>query len=156
MQSFSPIISQDATTLILGTFPSITSLDKSEYYGHKRNAFWPIMEALFNRSIDNYSAKKQIILSNKLALWDVCNTCERKNSEDSTIKDIVPNKIKELIDEKGIKKVIFNGKTAANLYKKEIGYFPKNVTFLTLFSTSPADPTPFEEKRKEWKKALFS
>lgn len=154
MNCFGPIVSSDANTLILGSFPSIVSLEKTEYYGHKCNAFWPIMSSLFNHSIENYEEKTALILQNRLALWDVCYTCKRDGSMDSTIKETVPNEIPKLLDDGNITKVIFNGQTAARLYKKTVAYYPDNITFLTVISTSPAATKPFEEKLKIWKEAL--
>ena len=52
IEGFEPIISIDASILILGSMPSTTSINLQQYYGHPRNAFWPIMSALFNDNID--------------------------------------------------------------------------------------------------------
>jgi len=46
LDGFAPIVSCNAKVLILGTMPSVASLLKQQYYGHPRNAFWPIMDAL--------------------------------------------------------------------------------------------------------------
>ncbi len=155
MNCFGPIIAPDANTLILGSFPSVVSLEKTEYYGHRYNAFWPIMAKLFDHSIANYEEKTELILNNRLALWDVCYSCKRDGSMDSTIKDTIPNEIPKLLDGSTITKVIFNGQTAAKLYKQTVGYYPSNITYITVISTSPAATKPFEEKLKTWENALF-
>ena len=40
---FRPIVFNDSKILILGSFPSIDSFDKSFYYAHPRNQFWKIV-----------------------------------------------------------------------------------------------------------------
>ena len=47
--SFDPIVDDKSRVLILGTMPGVESLRKQEYYGHPRNAFWPIIAAVCGR-----------------------------------------------------------------------------------------------------------
>ncbi len=47
IRGFDPIVGPGARVLVLGTIPSARSLELGQYYGHSRNAFWPIMQALF-------------------------------------------------------------------------------------------------------------
>jgi hypoxanthine-DNA glycosylase len=85
--SFAPIADKDSKVLLLGTMPGQRSLKLQQYYGHKRNHFWKIIFHLFDKPFtDDYERKIELLLSNKIALWDVLQTCEGKGSLDSNIK----------------------------------------------------------------------
>ena len=72
IDGFAPIISGNASVLILGTMPSEASLLKQQYYGHPRNAFWPIMSALFASDPELcYRRRKEMLMKNGIAVWDV-------------------------------------------------------------------------------------
>ena len=150
--SFTPIINKNSKVLILGTMPGIKSLEESEYYGNKRNAFWSILFNLFNEEMtEDYGKKKEFILKHKLALWDTLKQCYREGSLDSKIKNEAPNAIHTLITNyNSIKYIIFNGKGAEKFYKR---YFKpiKEISYITLASTSPANAQKtFDQKLKEW------
>ena len=49
IESFEPVVSTHAKILILGTMPSVLSLEKQEYYGNPQNAFWRILFGLWGR-----------------------------------------------------------------------------------------------------------
>ncbi len=150
--AFPYIAKPNATVLILGTMPGERSLVLDEYYGHPQNAFWKIMFALFDKPVNNdYTAKKKLLLSNKIALWDVLQFCERKGSLDSAIKNEVPNDFEAFFNaHPHIKVILFNGKKAAHFFKKYVGEV-HDIKLITLPSTSPANARMrFDEKLKEW------
>ncbi|MCT4542364.1 MAG: DNA-deoxyinosine glycosylase [Vallitalea sp.] len=87
--SFDPIIGDEPKVLILGTMPSVKSLEINEYYGFGRNHFWKIMSDLFMFDKDlSYEEGKRVLIKNKIALWDVIYSCEREGSLDKNIKNI--------------------------------------------------------------------
>ena len=94
---FDPIIAETPYVLILGSMPSVASLEKHEYYGYRHNRFWKIMSACFQMPIDHYAQKQQIILSHHLILWDVIHACEREGSLDSSIRKEIVNPIDRLV-----------------------------------------------------------
>ncbi len=150
--SFAPIINKNSKILILGTMPGIKSLEEQEYYAHPRNAFWKIMFRLFQKDFsENYEDRKNLILENRLALWDTLKLCYREGSLDTNIKDEEANEIHGLLEKyHNIHSLIFNGKNAEKYYRR---YFKKrlNIRYLTLPSTSPANATKsFDEKLAEW------
>lgn len=146
IRSFPPIADSRATVLILGTMPSEASLAKQQYYAHQRNAFWPIMGALFGANPElDYELRKGILLQNRVALWDVLARCRRQGSADSDIvKDsILTNDFEAFFQtHTAIQRVFFNGSTSEALYKKYVfPLLPAEVAVLhyqRLPSTSPA------------------
>ena len=76
-----------ARVLVLGSMPSVASLAKQEYYGHPRNAFWPIMGRLFGAGPElPYDQRKAVLCERGVAVWDVLKTCRRAGSLDTSIR----------------------------------------------------------------------
>lgn len=124
--------------MILGSMPSVTSLEKQEYYGFKHNRFWKIMETVFHMPIDTYEAKQAIIYQHHILLWDVIGECEREGSLDSKIKHEVVNNIAEMLqDYPNIDRIICNGRKSYDLYQKHFSQLAITCTYLP--STSNAN-----------------
>src|SRR2546428_7487968 len=82
-QGFDPIADSAARVLILGTLPSQVSLQKGQYYAQPRNVFWKIMSELFSFDrLASYSARTDRLISEGVALWDVCHSADRPGSLD--------------------------------------------------------------------------
>ena len=157
---FAPIVSSNASVLILGTMPSEASLLRQQYYGHPRNAFWPIMGMLFNSAPGLcYQLRKEMLIENGVAVWDVLQSCNRLGSLDSSIKlaTVKTNDFAGFFAEcKYIKRVFFNGRMAEKLYQKWIlptlSHRFSYLEYQCLPSTSPAYATlKFEQKIEAWK-----
>ena len=70
---FAPIFDSNSKVLILGSFPSPSSIEAGFYYGDSSNRFWNILGELFGKS--NLKAKPKdnkiaFLKSNRIALWD--------------------------------------------------------------------------------------
>lgn len=147
---FPPIIQADSKVMILGSMPGEKSLAEQQYYAHARNLFWPFMALLFNTNIpEHYEDKKSLLLSNKIAVWDVCDACVRQGSLDTAILDEIPNALDVLLEQyPNIKTIAFNGQKAASLFRK---YFKQKaaIMYITLPSTSPANAGISIDKKKE-------
>ena len=143
IKSFDPIFNQNCKILILGSCPSIKSLEQGEYYAHKQNRFWRVMFAICGaQPTDDYNAKKQMLLNNGIGLWDTIGLCERVGSLDSAIKDVVPNDVASLIKNSKVRCIVLNGNKAKSLFKHKI----EGVDIICLPSTSPANATWTSEK----------
>ena len=156
LHGFPPIESPQSTVLILGTGPSVRSALKQQYYGHERNAFWPIMRDLLGGDIDHYEQKWDLLLSHDIALWDVLSAFDRKGSADSAYTEVIPNDFNHFFQEHpAIERVLFNGKKAQEFYNRLVGIFPESCCFLVMPSTSPAYTLSYEEKRERWSEGLM-
>ncbi|MGM9525797.1 MAG: DNA-deoxyinosine glycosylase [Peptococcaceae bacterium] len=156
IHSFSPVIDGQCRVLVLGSMPSVVSLERQQYYGHKQNYFWPMLFSLLEEPYsDDYSKKKDLLLRHHIALWDVLASCEREGSLDSNITDEVPNPIGQLLtDYPSIRYILFNGGKAYQSFKK---YFPdllEQIAWQQMPSTSPAHTMKREEKRNRWQMIL--
>lgn len=162
IEGFPPIAGPDARVLVLGTCPSVASLAARRYYGHPRNAFWPIMEAIFagGGSLD-YSERAELLVANRVALWDVLHAAVRPGSLDSDIVSgtEVPNDVVGFLAEHpGIRAILFNGTAAESLFRRFVssGDLPDGLEFRRLPSTSPAHAgRTFGVKLGLWRDALM-
>ena len=148
--SFEPVCAEDALILILGTMPSVASLQQGFYYAHPRNAFWPILFDLMGEAYsEDIGARKRLLLGHRIALWDVARSAVRPGSLDSAIRQAEPNDIPGLLERcPGIRTVLLNGTTAHALYKKLLP--PLLVECALLPSTSPANTMAYAKKRAAW------
>jgi double-stranded uracil-DNA glycosylase len=133
-------------TLILGTHPSIKSLEEQQYFGHEQNAFWWIagdclgfrrrtgispltgkpyaiakhLKYDTNRML-SYQEQEKILVRYGFALWDIVGTCRRPGSLDQSIYDEQPNALREFAQQHQatLRRIVFaNGGTGCNIFKK--------------------------------------
>lgn len=157
---FPPVINPSATTLILGSIPGIASLDAVQYYAHPRNAFWSIMEAIYD--IDqalSYDDRIIALQQTNIALWDVFQQCHRQGSLDSAIKQTSsqPNDFLPFFEQHPlINHIVFNGQTASKAFMQTV--IPqingRQLSFFTAPSTSPAHAIPLAKKIEAWRIGL--
>ncbi|MBR3621033.1 MAG: DNA-deoxyinosine glycosylase [Clostridia bacterium] len=134
-----PVFDKDSRILILGSFPSVKSREAEFFYGHPQNRFWKVTSAVFGcETPQTIPEKREFLLKNHIAVWDVIARCDIENSADSTIKNVVPNDIGVILGKADIKEIFVNGRTAEKYYKKYI--FPlTGRQAVCLPSTSPAN-----------------
>lgn len=150
--SFEPIAGENARVLILGSIPGDRSLAQNEYYGHPQNRFWRVMARLCAQETPvSYPEKREMLLQNGIALWDVAHKAFRPGSMDSDIRDESPNDIPALAASlPQLHTIAFNGKTAERLYDRYFARIP-NLRYLSLPSTSPANARfSLERLCQEW------
>ncbi len=156
---FPPIVDAAANVLILGSLPSVKSIEAFEYYAHPQNTFWRIMGELFGAGPDiPYIRRAELLRLNKVAVWDVLASSVRPGSMDSAINETTasPNDFVSLFETySAISLICFNGQKAAGMFEKlvlsEHGDLRQGMSFETLPSTSPAFASmPFAEKLEKW------
>ncbi len=150
--TFEPIFDGNSKILILGTFPSVKSRENNFYYGHPQNRFWSVLaEILKTETPRSIPEKRQMLIENKIAIWDVVGSCEISNSSDVSIKNAQPNDIGIILGNANIKTIYANGKTAEKLYNKYLLRQTGKEIF-ALPSTSPANAAFSKEKLVDaWK-----
>ena len=162
VRSFEPVIGSNPRVIILGSMPGIASLEAVQYYAHPRNAFWPIMGALFefDHEVD-YDARIGEIRKLPIILWDSLQSCHRPGSLDSSI-DVASaraNDFPGLLQRfPEIRAIFFNGATSEKYFRRLA--LPKlpagsEIELLRLPSTSPAHAgMSFEQKLAAWRRIL--
>ena len=163
LTGFNCVADEHSEILILGSMPGAISIKQQQYYAHPRNAFWKIMEALYEIPVDyEYEARIELLRQNGVALWDVVHQCIRPGSLDTNIqlKSVQVNDFTALFKfSPAISKVYFNGGKSAELFKKKalpaISDAMKTLEYLQLPSTSPANARlSFQQKLNEWQQLI--
>lgn len=157
---FPPVARQDARILVLGSLPGQRSIAAQQYYAHPQNAFWPIMQGLFDIEGD-YDSRCRQLLDQRVALWDVLGSSVRPGSMDSDIQmdSAQPNDFQDFFEtHTAIEIVAFNGKKAEQMFARlvQTRVLPPATRFVGLPSTSPAYAAmPFSGKLSAWRTALL-
>lgn len=148
-----PVYDADSQILILGSFPSVKSRESGFFYGHPQNRFWKVLAAVTSQEVpQTIEEKRNFLLRNHIAVWDVIQSCTITGSSDSSIKNVVANDLSRILDRAAIRQIYVNGRKAEQLYQKYI-YPETRIEAVCLPSTSPANATWNLEKLVEtWKK----
>ncbi len=149
---FEPVYDQNSRVLILGSFPSVKSREQQFYYGHPQNRFWKVIAGLTGwREPGTIEEKKQMLLENRIAVWDVIAECEIVGSSDSSIRNVVPTDLNRILDRVDIRQIYANGGTAKRLFER----FQRKSCgreIVGLPSTSPANAAySLTRLLEEWK-----
>jgi hypoxanthine-DNA glycosylase len=150
-RGFPPVVDEKVTTLILGSFPSTASLGKGQYYGHAQNQFWKLMGSVVGAPLYEmpYEQRLKTLLASRIGLWDVIGKCDRAGSLDSNIRNARHNDFGRVTAvAKKLRRVCFNGKTAAKL---EPWFAEQGYETVVLPSSSPANTLGFDAKLQEWR-----
>ncbi|TVQ92432.1 MAG: DNA-deoxyinosine glycosylase [Chromatiaceae bacterium] len=162
-QGLAPIIGGQPRLLILGSMPGLASLRQQQYYGHPRNAFWPIMCHLLGLpAAADYARRTRALVAHGIALWDVIAACERQGSLDQAIRpdSIQVNDFVALFAAwPGIARIAFNGATAEREFQRRVlpllAPAQQRLPRLRLPSTSPAHAArTLAEKLAAWRVIL--
>ena len=153
--TFDPVFNEESKILILGSFPSVKSRENQFFYGHPQNRFWKVMANVLNWEVpETIEEKKEMLLTNHVAVWDVIASCSIIGSSDTSIKDVVVNDFSRILETSKVERIYVNGGKAYELYHK---YAEKNTGMkaVKLPSTSPANAAwNLEKLQKVWKDAI--
>ena len=142
-ESIKPFINDDSEVLILGSFPSVKTREVGFYYAHPQNRFYKVLANIFKSPLPtSIEDKKELLKKHHIALFDVIYSCDISNSEDSSIKNVTPIDIKELLLKyPNIKTIVLNGNKAKELFNRYLlkDIDTKNIDIYFAPSTSPAN-----------------
>jgi double-stranded uracil-DNA glycosylase len=158
---FAPLGDDRATVLVLGSMPSVASLEAGQYYGHSRNAFWPLMAEMFGFDSElSYEQRAQAVADHGIAIWDVLQSCQRPGSLDSDIQkgSEVANPFGQFFRTHAhLRVLVFNGRKSEQLYRRLVlpQHPATSLATLCMPSTSPAMASlDFTGKLQKWRAML--
>lgn len=147
---FGAFFDKDSRVLILGTIPSPKSREQGFYYGHPQNRFWKVLADVLGEKVvpQTVEERKKFLKRNRIALWDVLESCEIKGASDVSIRNARPNDMNRILQAADIRAIFVAGTKAAKLYKK-LCLPTCGVEAIQLPSTSPANCGCSDEKLRE-------
>ncbi|MBR4305385.1 MAG: DNA-deoxyinosine glycosylase [Ruminiclostridium sp.] len=150
-----PVFDKNSEILILGSFPSVKSREAKFFYGHPQNRFWKVISSVFGCDCpETTEEKKNFLLANRIALWDVIYSCDIEGSSDSSVKNAVPNDIARVLNNSNITRIFTNGNLSYNLYNK-LCISDTDIAAVKLPSTSPANAGwSLQRLTDEWKRLI--
>lgn len=150
-----PVIARTTRLVVLGSFPGAASLAARQYYAHPRNAFWPLLSALWGVDLTAlpYARRLAVLRERGLGLWDVYASCRREGSLDKAIEDAQANDLASLRRRApGLRAIAHNGGESARFMRATAAL---GVPVVRLPSTSPANASwSFERKLAAWRAAF--
>jgi len=157
LRGLAPAVRGDCRLLVLGSFPSVASLQAQQYYAHPRNQFWPIVGDLFGLDLMQrpYAQRIEAVCARGLGIWDVYAHCRRQGSLDSAIADALPNDLPALVARlPALQLIAHNGGESARAMRITRSLGPE---VRRLPSTSPANASwSLERKRAAWREAFIA
>ena len=148
---FGPLFDSESRILILGSLPSVKSREQNFFYGHPQNRFWPLLAFLFGEPAPlTVEEKRSLALRHHIALWDTIYSCDIIGSSDSSIRNVTPTDLGQILKAARVEHIFCNGKTSWNYYhryqEKQLG-----IAAEVLPSTSPANAAwGFERLQEAW------
>ena len=157
-ESIPPFINENSKVLILGSLPSLKSREDGFFYAHPQNRFFKALAGVFNEEEPiGIEKRKEFLYKHNIALYDVIYECDIYGSSDSSIKNVVPIRLKELlIKYPNILKIYTTGKKAKELYDKYL--FKKvGIDAISLPSSSAANAgMSLNDLIEEYKRKLLN
>ena len=115
LQGLPPVLPDgQIRALVLGSFPSVASLETGQYYAHPQNRFWRMLAhcRVITDDAAAYAERVASVRRHGLAIWDLYARVRRQGSGDDRIRDAEPNAVGALLAERGPFPILFNGRRA--------------------------------------------
>ena len=147
---FPPVFDKNSKVLILGSFPSVKSREIQFYYGNKQNRFWKMIFSIYGEPYrENTEEKRNFLLRNGIALWDIATECKIEGSKDATLTDAKIADLSPILSQARLKMILLNGALAYRLFERH--YANVGIPYYKMSSTSPANP---KFSMQEWKEVF--
>ncbi|WP_298292793.1 DNA-deoxyinosine glycosylase [Thiomonas sp.] len=157
LRGLAPAVPPHCRLLVLGSFPSVASLQAQQYYAHPRNQFWRLVGDVFGVDLLAlpYARRIELVNARGLGIWDVYAHCRRQGSLDSAICDAQFNDLPGLVARLPALRVIaHNGGESARALRITRRLGPQ---VLRLPSTSPANASwSLQRKYAAWRAAFLA
>ena len=101
-----------------------------------------MISSIYNEALPiSINDKQSLLDKHNIALYDVIYECDIIGSSDSSIKNVIPINIKEILDNfPNIQTIVLNGGLASKLFDKYLFKdVPSNIKIYRCPSTSPAN-----------------
>ncbi|MEM8593648.1 MAG: DNA-deoxyinosine glycosylase [Pseudomonadota bacterium] len=162
---FEPVVNADTRVLILGSAPSVQSLQQVGYYANPQNAFWWIVSQLIGVDLTelDFAQRYEQLLTHRIGLWDVIHSCQRTGSLDASIdrSSAELNDFQGLISQcPNLSTIACNGGLAHTLFRTRVLTHQSIASSITVVSkplpsSSPAHARQTKhEKLANWKQLL--
>lgn len=151
---FSAVKDEKSRILILGSVPSVKSVEYDFYYMHPQNRFWRVLSRLTTEDFIAMSKEQKItaLLRHGIALYDSVEECDIEGSKDTEISNVIPADISAIMQGTQITRIFCNGKAS---YAYLLKHHPQLKDITTLLpSTSPANAAYSLDKLTEKWKAI--
>ena len=115
LQGLPPILPDgQIRALVLGSFPSVASLETGQYYAHPQNRFWRVLAhcGVISDPTTAYAERVASVRRHGLAIWDLYARVRRQGSGDDRIRDAAPNAVGALLADRGPFPILLNGRRA--------------------------------------------
>ncbi|MDR2812256.1 MAG: uracil-DNA glycosylase family protein [Puniceicoccales bacterium] len=124
---FATIFNEKSEILILRSFSSVASREQNFYYAYPQNRFWKIIAHLTKTNLisTDVEGKKFMLLSHKITLMDVIQSCNIEESSDNRITHVRPVNLSSLPGNASLNHIFINEHKAFQLYSQ---YLSQNVS----------------------------
>ena len=144
--------------MVLGSFPSVKSLELRQYYGNTQNWFWRVLAhcQVIDSPHDPYAMRVAAVQARGLAIWDLYAHVRRQGSGDDRIHDAKSNALGVLLARRRNFPILLNGRRLRE-WRKSYGNLNTRVIELPSTSARPLHwntPQSCSAALAEWHAAL--